>query len=67
MLSRSILLHVLSPTPQFDYVNEYVNVDRFDIDLYTADGGTGDCGTWVASICDKDHIGCLDSSEYLPL
>ena len=32
------------------------------IDLYKAQGA-GDCGEWVTSICDKPHIGCLDSRE----
>lgn len=35
---------------------------RFKLDLYKAEGA-GDCGTWVASICDKPSIGCKDSSE----
>ncbi|CAM9522033.1 unnamed protein product [Choristocarpus tenellus] len=36
------------------------SVDRFDIDLYLDDGGEGDCGTWLTSICDKEK-GCKDS------
>ena len=49
---------------QFDYDNGVgSSVDRFAIDLYKAEG-SGDCGTWVASICDKESIGCKDSSEY---
>ncbi|CAM9286019.1 unnamed protein product [Discosporangium mesarthrocarpum] len=36
-------------------------VDRFDIDLYIDDGGDGDCGTWLTSICDKTDRGCKDS------
>lgn len=48
---------------QFDYDNGFGSkVDRFSIDLYKADG-TGECGSWVASICDKPAIGCKDSSE----
>ena len=50
--------------PQFDYDNGVGSpVDRFSIDLYTSDG-TGDCGTFVTSICDKESIGCKDSSEF---
>lgn len=37
-------------------------MDRFAIDLYRADG-SGDCGTWVTSICDKETLGCKDSSK----
>ena len=49
---------------QFDYDNGVGSkVDRFSIDLYKADGGSGDCGTYVTSICDKESIGCKDSSE----
>lgn len=49
---------------QFDYDNGVGSkVDRFSIDLYTSDG-TGDCGTFVTSICDKEAIGCKDSSEF---
>lgn len=60
--STYILGLVLSP--QFDYNNGVGSkVDRFDIDLYMADG-TGDCGTYVTSICDKESIGCKDSSKY---
>eukprot|EP00737_Agarophyton_chilense_P005047 gb/GEZJ01007006.1/.p2 GENE.gb/GEZJ01007006.1/~~gb/GEZJ01007006.1/.p2 ORF type:complete len:166 (-),score=23.72 gb/GEZJ01007006.1/:153-650(-) len=48
-------------TVEFDYNNGVGSkVDRFDIDLYMADG-TGDCGTYVTSICDKESIGCKDS------
>ena len=53
---------------QFDYNNGVGSkVDRFSIDLYRADGGSGDCGTYVTSICDKESIGCKDSSELLEL
>lgn len=49
---------------QFDYDNGVgSSVDRFAIDLFKAEG-SGDCGTWVASLCDKESIGCKDSSEY---
>ena len=48
---------------QWDYDNGVGSrVDRFAIDLYLADG-TGDCGTWVANLCDKPSIGCKDSSK----
>lgn len=48
---------------QFDYDNGVGSrVDRFAIDLYYADG-QGDCGTWVANLCDKPSIGCKDSSK----
>lgn len=51
---------------QFDYLNGAGSkVDRFAIDLYM-EGGSGDCGTWVTSICDKPSIGCKDSSELTP-
>ncbi len=58
-------LPTLSVLPvQFDYDNGVGSkVDRFSIDLYTSDG-TGDCGTFVTSICDKESIGCKDSSEF---
>lgn len=53
---------------QFDYNNGVGSkVDRFSIDLYRADGGSGDCGTYVTSVCDKESIGCKDSSELLEL
>eukprot|EP00904_Undaria_pinnatifida_P003644 jgi/Undpi1/13280/HiC_scaffold_8.g02942.m1 len=49
-------------TVEFDYDNGVGSkVDRFSIDLYKADGGSGDCGTYVTSICDKESIGCKDS------
>ena len=49
---------------QFDYDNGVgSSVDRFSIDLFTSDG-TGDCGTYVTSICDKESIGCKDSGKY---
>lgn len=48
---------------QFDYNNGFGNtVGRFRIDLYT-NYGSGDCGGWVGSICDKPDIGCKDSGE----
>ncbi|CAM9425643.1 unnamed protein product, partial [Laminaria digitata] len=50
-------------TVEFDYDNGFGSkVDRFSIDLYSADGGSGDCGTYVTSICDKPSIGCKDSA-----
>lgn len=55
---REIFHHV-----QFDYSDGMGgSVDRFKIDLYKA-GGSGDCGTWITSICDKPTIGCKDASE----
>lgn len=51
-------------TVEWDYNNGVGSkVDRFSIDLYMADG-TGDCGTYYTSICDKSSIGCKDSREY---
>ncbi|CBN79389.1 EsV-1-163 [Ectocarpus siliculosus] len=48
-------------TVEFDYDNGVGSrVDRFKIDLYSI-GGTGDCGTWVMNLCDKEAIGCKDS------
>ncbi|CAM9226123.1 unnamed protein product [Ascophyllum nodosum] len=48
-------------TVEFDYDNGVgSSVDRFKIDLYEAEG-SGDCGTYVTSICDKPSIGCKDS------
>lgn len=57
--------HVL---PQFDYDNGVGSrVDRFKIDLYTPGGNSGgDCGTWVTNLCDKESIGCKDSSKSWP-
>lgn len=50
---------------QWDYDNGVGSkVDRFKIDLYLAEG-TGDCGTWVSNLCDKESIGCKDSSEFI--
>ena len=52
---------------QFDYDNGFgSSADRFSIDLYLADGGSGDCGTYVTSVCDKPSIGCRDSGESVP-
>ncbi|CAM9812047.1 unnamed protein product [Laminaria digitata] len=48
-------------TVEWDYDNGYgSSVGRFAIDLYMQ-GGTGDCGTFFATICDKPTIGCKDS------
>lgn len=60
-----IVCNMLLPQSfQFDYDNGVgSSVDRFAIDLYEADG-SGDCGTYVTSICDKPSIGCKDSSEF---
>lgn len=51
-------------TVEWDFDNGVGSkVDRFALDLYMV-GGSGDCGTWYANICDKPTIGCKDSSEY---
>ncbi|CAB1114811.1 unnamed protein product [Ectocarpus sp. CCAP 1310/34] len=48
-------------TVEFDHDNGFgSSVNRFSIDLYMS-GGSGDCGTYVTSICDKSSIGCKDS------
>lgn len=48
-------------TVEFDYDNGLgSSSSRFSIDLYRA-SGSGDCGTYVTSICDKPSIGCKDS------
>lgn len=48
-------------TVEWDYDNGVGSkVDRFSIDLYMADG-SGDCGTYYATVCDKPSIGCKDS------
>lgn len=54
---------------QFDHDNGVGSrVDRFKIDLYTPGGNSGgDCGTWVTNLCDKEAIGCKDSSKLLRL
>ena len=50
-------------TVEWDYDNGVGSaVDRFAIDLYMS-GGTGDCGTFYMTICDKPSIGCKDSRE----
>ncbi|CAM9363274.1 unnamed protein product [Hapterophycus canaliculatus] len=50
-------------TIEFDYDNGFgEQLGRFKIDLYKAQG-TGDCGEWVTSICDKPNMGCLDTPE----
>lgn len=52
-------------TVEFDYDNGLGSaVGRFAIDLYIS-GGSGDCGTFFSTICDKPSIGCRDSSEFL--
>ncbi|CAM9925842.1 unnamed protein product [Ectocarpus sp. 4 AP-2014] len=49
-------------TVEWDYENGLgSSTDRFAIDLYTYGTGTGDCGTYVATLCDKPAIGCPDS------
>ncbi|CAM9508425.1 unnamed protein product, partial [Sphacelaria rigidula] len=51
-------------TVEFDYSNGLGSrVDRFKIDLYLVSNSSdsGDCGTWLTSICDKPAIGCKDS------
>eukprot|EP00752_Nemacystus_decipiens_P006737 g6056.t1 len=48
-------------TVLFDYDNGFgEQLGRFKIDLYESTG-SGDCGTWVTSICDKPEMGCKDS------
>ncbi|CAM9707614.1 unnamed protein product, partial [Sphacelaria rigidula] len=48
-------------TVEFDYHDGLgSSAGRFKIDLYKA-GGSGDCGIWVTSICDKPTIGCKDT------
>eukprot|EP00904_Undaria_pinnatifida_P003571 jgi/Undpi1/13214/HiC_scaffold_8.g02876.m1 len=48
-------------TVEWDYDDGFGSqVGRFAIDLYTT-GGSGDCGTFYATICDKPTIGCKDS------
>ncbi|CAM9810534.1 unnamed protein product [Ectocarpus sp. 8 AP-2014] len=48
-------------TVEFDYDNGLgSSVNRFAIDLYST-GGSGDCGTYVTTVCDKPSIGCKDS------
>eukprot|EP00752_Nemacystus_decipiens_P014646 g13043.t1 len=51
-------------TVEFDYDNGVGSrVDRFKIDLYAPGGNTGgDCGTWITNLCDKESIGCKDST-----
>lgn len=57
---------VLEPEKKFDYANGLgSSVNRFAIDLYSS-GGSGDCGTYVTTICDKPSIGCKDSRTYPP-
>ncbi len=53
------------PHLQFDYGNGFgERLGRFRLDLYQAQSGPGDCGQWVANICDKPEIGCRDSREF---
>ena len=48
---------------QFDYDNGFGSrAGRFRIDLY-ASGGSGDCGTFITSICDKPDKGCHDTRK----
>ncbi|CBJ30120.1 EsV-1-163 [Ectocarpus siliculosus] len=48
-------------TVEFDYDNGFgAQQGRFKIDLYHAEG-TGDCGDWVSSVCDKPDVGCHDT------
>lgn len=54
---------VLDRTMQFNYNNGLgSSVSRFMIDLYEAEG-SGDCGSWQTSICDKPDVGCKDTGE----
>lgn len=51
-------------TVEWEYDNGVGDkTDRFAIDLYKADGGSGDCGTYYTTLCDKPSIGCKDSRE----
>lgn len=51
-------------TVEWDYDNGVGSkVDRFAIDLYKV-GGSGDCGTYYATLCDKPSIGCKDSRKW---
>lgn len=46
----------------WDYLNGVgSSADRFDIDLYSANGTSGQCGTYVTPLCEKSEIGCRDS------
>ncbi|CAB1104079.1 unnamed protein product [Ectocarpus sp. CCAP 1310/34] len=48
-------------TVEWDYENGFgSSTDRFALDLYLV-GGTGDCGTYVTTLCDQPSIGCPDS------
>ncbi|CAM9132063.1 unnamed protein product [Ectocarpus fasciculatus] len=48
-------------TVEFDYDDgSGGTTNRFAIDLYSV-GGSGDCGTYITSVCDKESIGCKDS------
>lgn len=64
----------LGTRKKFDYDNGMGStVNRFAIDLYSVGGSgralqsSGDCGTYVTSICDKSSIGCKDSRTYPPV
>ena len=49
---------------QWDYDDGFGSAaGRFDIDLFEADG-SGDCGTFYATLCDKEEIGCKDTREF---
>lgn len=54
-------------TLQWKYLNGVGSAaDRFDIDLYSATGRSGQCGTYTEALCDKSMIGCRDrDGEYL--
>ncbi|CAM9427894.1 unnamed protein product [Ascophyllum nodosum] len=48
-------------TVEWDYDDGFGSAaGRFDIDLFEADG-SGDCGTFYATLCDKEEIGCKDT------
>ena len=54
-------------TVEWEYLNGVgSSSDRFDIDLYSATGKSGQCGTYEEALCFKSTIGCRDSSgDYL--
>lgn len=48
-------------TVEWDYDDGFGSAaGRFNIDLFEADG-SGDCGTFYATLCDKESIGCKDT------
>ncbi|CAM9225329.1 unnamed protein product [Ascophyllum nodosum] len=48
-------------TVEWDYDDGFGSAaGRFNIDLYEADG-SGECGTFYGTVCDKEEIGCKDT------